>query len=228
MIIGTGMIAKAFKNYENDLDIIIFASGVSNSTNATEADYIREKQLLESIINKYPKSTLVYFSTCSIHDPELNHCSYVSHKLAIEKFIQEYCKNYFIFRLSQVVGKTNSPTLINFFVYKIVNKEPFYIWEHSTRNLIDVMDVFKISDYCIKNSLFLNEITNIATPFSLPVFSIVSIVEELCGYKGIYDIQNRGGSYNIDIKKIASHLDFINISFNEDYPYKIIKKYFFS
>ena len=227
MIIGKGMIARAFSAYDNNSEVIIFASGVSNSLGSEEIHFNREKELLEKTIQNHPNSVLVYFGTCSVSDPELSHCPYVKHKIKMENIIQKSCKHYYIFRLSQVVGKTNSPTLVNFLVKKIESREPFNIWEHSTRNLIDVDDVFKIAHYLIQNRLFTNQITNIAAPLSLSIFDIVAIIEQLSGHKGYYDIENRGGHYDIDTNKIFSYINAIGVSFVEKYPFSIIEKYFF-
>ena len=61
MVIGKGLIAKRFYSYESDSDILIFASGVSNSKNRDEALFARELELLQNTINTYPDKVLVYF-----------------------------------------------------------------------------------------------------------------------------------------------------------------------
>jgi len=227
MIIGKGMIAKAFSSYSNNKEVIIFASGVSNSLQNDEKEFQREKNLLLKSIKDNINCTFVYFGTCSVDDPELFSSSYVKHKKEMERIIEEKCTRYFIFRLSQVVGKSNSPTLINFIVDKIKNKEPFTIWKNSTRNLIDVDDVFTIADYLIENNLFINEVTNIAAPTSLSIFKIVNIVETLLDIKACYTIEERGGSYNIDTIKTLPILKNMDIYFNDKYPYLVIEKYYF-
>lgn len=226
MIIGKGMIAKAFSSYSEDKEVLIFASGVSNSLQNNDSEFEREKELLEKCIKEYPKANLVYFGTCSVNDLELNCSAYVKHKQEMEKLIEKKCKKYFIFRLSQVVGKSKSPTLINFIVNKIKNKEPFNIWKNSTRNLIDVDDVFKIADYLIKNNLYINKTINIANSISLSIFDIVSVIEEILNCKGYYNIEEKGGSYRIDISKIIPHFKEIGIYFDENYLSLLIKKYY--
>lgn len=227
MIVGRGMIANAFNTYKESENVVIFASGVSNSQLNDKSAFDREKKLLKNTIQSYPKCTFVYFGTCSVDDPELCESPYVMHKKEMEKLIKKSCESYFIFRLSQVVGNGSSPTLINFIVDKLESEELFHIWKNSTRNLIDIDDVFKIADYLIQNNLYKNEIINIATPLSLSIFEIVEIMEKLINKKGSYKIEDKGGSYSIDISKITPLLNKINICFNEDYPSSIIKKYFF-
>lgn len=227
MIVGRGMIARAFAAYDKDKETVIFASGVSNSSEKKSLCFEREKNLLKESIAAYPEASLVYFGTCSVDDKELTKSAYVEHKIEMENIIQMYCKRYFIFRLTQVVGKSSSPTLINFFVEKIKSGESFSVWKNSTRNIIDVDDVFKIANYLIKNNLYVNEITNIAAPSCLSIFKIVTIIEELADKKGVFSIEKRGGSYKIDIDKISPYFKDSNVSFFEGYSKAIIEKYFF-
>lgn len=228
MVIGRGMIANAFLAYELSRDVVIFASGVSNSVLNDESAFSRERELLMESIESNPDAIVVYFGTCSVDDPELFNTPYVLHKREMERLIERECGKYFIFRLSQVVGNGSSPTLINFIVDRLEKRESFSVWKNSTRNLIDVDDIFKIAHYLIQNSIFMNEITNIATPFSLSIFDIVATVEELLGQKGCYEVEDRGGSYEINSDKIAPFLDEIGVRFDKNYPSLIIKKYFFN
>ena len=68
MIIGNGLLAQAFSEYNNNDEILIFASGVSNSLEEKESEFDREAKLLKSVITNYPDKTMVYFSTCSVYD----------------------------------------------------------------------------------------------------------------------------------------------------------------
>jgi len=52
MIIGSGMLARDFKSYEEDEHILIFASGVSNSNETRVSEFNREQELLIDSINK--------------------------------------------------------------------------------------------------------------------------------------------------------------------------------
>ena len=63
MIIGNGLIANSF--LDSDLNnIIIFASGVSNSKEENLLEFDREKKLLLRIIYENFNKKIVYFSTC--------------------------------------------------------------------------------------------------------------------------------------------------------------------
>ena len=48
MIIGQGMLAKRFEKYDND-NIVIFASGVSNSRETSKIMFEKERKLLIEI-----------------------------------------------------------------------------------------------------------------------------------------------------------------------------------
>ena len=84
MVIGSGMMATSFADYVDD-NIVIFASGVSNSKEKNLEAYKREEKLLYSVIQKNLDKTIVYFSTCSIYDDSVNSSEYVKHKILMEK-----------------------------------------------------------------------------------------------------------------------------------------------
>jgi nucleoside-diphosphate-sugar epimerase len=226
MIVGNGMLAKAFEKYKDTNDVIIFASGISNSCETDDSAFEREKKLLQDTIALQQDETLAYFSTCSITDPSMEGSRYVLHKLEMENLIQQQYKKFYIFRLPQVVGKTTSPTIIHFLYDKITKGESFDIWANSTRNLIDVQDIVKIVDFILQNALYQNEVINIASPFSIGVKKIVHIIEEIVHKKANYCLLDKGASYVIDISKIISILPSINVQFNKNYIEKIIEKYY--
>ena len=61
MIIGTGMIARAFKSLEKNPDVLIYAAGVSKSNEANNDQFNKESELLKKAINLDKK--IIYFST---------------------------------------------------------------------------------------------------------------------------------------------------------------------
>lgn len=225
MIIGTGMIAKAFANYKDDSNIIIFASGVSNSQEIRETEYQREKELLLANIEKFHDKLFIYFSTCSIYDPSMADSKYVQHKMQMEAMLQQRHINYYIFRLPQVVGKTKSPTLVNTLAKKIQNQELFDVWRFSTRNLIDSDDVFRIGSLIITDKLNPCSIINIASSTSCQILTIVYIIEVFFDTKALYKEIDRGCDYKIDISDIKFILKNDDIIFHEEYPEFVLRKY---
>lgn len=226
MIEGRGMIAKAFFNYKESKDFFIFASGVSNSQELDINEFAREEKLLLDKLTCYSESVFIYFSTCSIYDSSMINSEYVKHKLAMEKLIESKHSSFYIFRLPQVVGRTESPTIINYLYQKINTNELFDLWDNSTRNLIDVEDVFKIVDYIIQKKVYLNQIINVASPTNIKIKNLVLIVENILNKKGNYRIVDKGIAYEIDISKIEPILKYLQIIFDEKYFKKTILKYY--
>jgi len=221
MIVGRGMLANAFHKYKNHDNIIIFASGVSNSKETNKDNFKREKMLLIKTIENNQEKSLIYFSTCSIKDKSQKNSQYIIHKKSMEELIETKCKKYYIFRLPQVVGITNSPTLINFLINAIEKNNFFYVQRYATRNLIDVNDIVYLSNKFITEQKSINKIINIASPFNIGVLRIVNILEKLLAKKANFQFIEEGSKQNIDISKIQTISKDI---FNSDYPEKILKK----
>src|SRR5471030_2330378 len=108
MVIGNGLVAKSFSEYNNDSKFLIFASGVSNSKSTNQVDYERELNLLKQKVAENGEKTLVYFSTCSINDPAESRSAYVAHKRGVEEYIRAHVEKYVIIRVSNLVGHTTN------------------------------------------------------------------------------------------------------------------------
>src|SRR4051812_10768662 len=169
MIIGNGLLAQAFAPlFRDDADVMVFASGVSNSRETRAEEFARERELLEEAL-ALDKFT-VYFSTCSVHDAEQAASPYVIHKRELEQMVRERATLSTIFRLPQVVGATPNPfTLTNYLFEQISTGKPFHVWLNARRNLIDVADVARIGERLIREHKADNLTTNIACPFSIRV-----------------------------------------------------------
>lgn len=221
MIIGNGLIAKSVRGKINDDELIIFASGVSNSKEQNDEEYKRELSLLEKIILENPNKKLIYFSSCSVVSS--NNVKYNRHKLNVESFIRNSTKNYIILRLPNIVGlPSKNNQLINYFYYSLVNDDEMSINVNYIRHLIDVDDLSLIVDK-LKNE---NEVTlNVAFNNGIKVGELLTIIEEIVGkeFKNI-DIVNDKNDYVIDngqfLKLIINSEDF------NTNPKNIIKKYY--
>jgi nucleoside-diphosphate-sugar epimerase len=225
MIIGSGMIANAFLTKTFLPGINIFASGVSNSNEVDPAAFDRESKMLEVYLGESNK--LVYFSTCSVLDPELKNSKYVSHKLQMESLIEQKSKNYLILRLPQVVGFTkNSNTLTNFIYESMVKDKSINIWKYATRNLIDLDDVVSAVNYILENKFFENSVINLASPFLTSPIEIVKIFEKILNKNSQLNIEEKGGSYLIDISSVSQIYKDLNLVFNDQYLEKILYKYY--
>ncbi len=113
------------KNFFKELNICVYAAGVSNSLCKNKKLFEKDKKRLYDFSNDINKNkVLLYFSTCALDDPSRNQNPYIKNKLEIENFIKKNFAKYLIIRLPEVVGKSNnSNTLINFFLKKLEKKK---------------------------------------------------------------------------------------------------------
>jgi hypothetical protein len=225
MIVGNGLIAKAFyENYANNDDVLIFASGVSNSSNTDPKEFLREKTLLESHLAEEKK--IVYFSTCSIEDPSLEKSPYILHKLQMEELVKGV-NDYLIFRLPQLAGKTDNPnTLLNFLYRKINNQEFFEIYAKASRNIVDIDDIKSIASYIINGNQTKNNIENLAQPIYINVTELVNLFENILSKKALYKVEDNGSVYHVKNTLMLEVANKLNINFNSDYMKKILMKYY--
>lgn len=223
------MIANRFISYKMDDTKIIFASGVSNSKNTIEENFSREFELLEQTIKNNSGKALVYFSTCSIDDTDLSNSPYVLHKKAIENFIKQNTANYFIFRISNIAGISNNPyTLLNHFIFTILQHHTLTVWKNAYRNIIGIDDVYMIADSILQDNIFVNKTINIANPKKYSVPFIINKIEEHLHKKANCVEIERGDNYDTDISLIKPIINKLNIHFNDDYLALLLKKYYHS
>ncbi len=229
MIIGNGLVANAFARFRQDENILIFASGVSNSTETHPAAFEREINLLNECIDRYGDKKLVYFSTCSVTDPSLGGSPYIRHKLEIEKLIRVRLNDFVIFRVSNIVGGTANPhTIMNYLVRSIANGDEFRLWEHASRNFIDIEDVKKIVSFAVLENRFENEIVNVANPKSTSIVKLVDMIERFLGKKAVCIREPLGGSPEIDVSAISEIIESNKIEFRDDYVENLLVKYYSS
>lgn len=227
MVIGNGMIAKEFEDYNEDNRFVIFASGVSNSRTLNDASYDREAKLLKNVIAAHGEKTLVYFSTCSIYDPSDSASRYVLHKKHMEEIINDRQEHFHIFRCSNLVGtSTNLNTILNFFVYHIRNGINFDLWVNSTRNLLDVAHMYQFVNHILQRGLYQGKNINIANEINYPVTDIVHTIEMFLGIKANYTTVQKGSHFAIDVSDISGLARMLNIQFTKDYLQKLLNKYY--
>lgn len=228
MVIGKGLIAKKFSAYTDNGNVLIFASGVSNSKNTNPAEYEREKNLLLQTLRENKEKTVVYFSTCSIYDPAESKSQYVAHKLELETIIKTHADSYRIFRVSNVVGQSVNPnTVLNYFYFHINNHINFDLWSGAYRNLIDIDDMYSIAHTILSRSLFKNQVVNIANTENYSAGDIVTALEKQMNQKANYIKIEKGANFTIDTSAIAPIIKEAGIIF--EYPaylHHLIKKYY--
>jgi nucleoside-diphosphate-sugar epimerase len=226
MIIGNGLIAQSFKPHIDKYeDIILFASGVSNSKLTIESEYLREKTLLQNALLE--DKLLIYFSTCSIFDPALQNSRYILHKLEMETMI-ENSKKFLIVRLPNVVGKIgNQNTMFNYFFNQIINGLEIQVFKNATRYIIDVDDVAYWTMKLVRDG-FHNCAINIAFPNKLYVTDIIKLIEEFLNIKANIKIIEGGNPYEIDLNPFMNYVyqDKPDFSITTNYIKNIIEKYY--
>lgn len=221
------MIAKEFENYRFDDSIVIFASGVSDSTNTDNSAFEREENLVIETLHTCKGKLFVYFSTCSIYDASMQSSAYVQHKINMEGLIMGNHTPYIIFRLTNPVGRTNNThTVVNYFIRNIRENHQFAVWKNATRNLIDIEHLYLICNEILQKRLFINAIVNIANPKNYPVVFIIENIEKHFALAGNYALVDKGGGPLINTAGIEPLFKKHNINFDEHYLSTLLQKYF--
>ena len=222
MIIGRGLIASQFTDVDHN-DVVIFASGVSNSSETRKEEFLREQNLVEQTLVNNPEKLFIYFSTCSIYDSSKYNSLYVLHKLHIEEIIKQKAEHFLVLRVSNAVGRGGNPNLLmNYLSRQILNDQELVVHQHATRNLIDVEDVKNITLNYIKSKDW-NKIVNVAY---LENYNIPEIIEALeLKYKTNTKkvIENKGEHYSVDIHELNYKFE---LSSKNKYLFNLIHKYY--
>lgn len=226
MIIGTGLLAQAFSGFAGDPGVVIFASGVSDSTEARPAAFRRESDLLRRVRAAHPDALLVYFGTCSVNDPDQRDTPYVRHKLAMEAQLKASPRPWIVLRLPLAIGPGHrGNTLAKFLHDRIVCGEAFDIWTGASRYPIDVTDAFRIASQLIADQTMWRHTINIALR-AYPILDFVTILEGIVGKRAIYRLVDRGQRYGLHCPEVARLVDALHLDVGEDYLQKVLRKYF--
>jgi len=224
MIVGNGLIAKAFtKKYEKDDSIIIFASGVSNSEETNSYNFVREKNLLLSIMHAHSNIKLVYFSTILIG---YKNSPYYTHKKEMEDLIKSTSKDYIIIRIPQLIGaRGNKNNLINYLVNNIKNGFSVVVYDDIKRALLDVDDLVNFIDYC--KDLSTCKSISIGGIEPISVVDLSKKIGYILNVQPIIKIKVKNEDDGWTTISDSTFNDFliINQIKSEGYTEKIIKKY---
>ena len=226
-VIGNGMIAQRFRTFFCQKDVVIFASGVSNSKEIHPAPYFRERALIESTLDGLSEQVFVYFSTASINDPIEQDTPYIKHKLAIEQLVSARAPNYLIIRASNVVGGLgNRHTILNHFWEHIQQGKRFVVWQKAIRNLIDLDDLYHAVEQAITRPSYQNHILTIVNPYSVKPLQIVRAIEVHTGRQAIFDQVDKGTPFDID-----THIEqLLTVAENywqpDQYMSRLLQKYY--
>ncbi|MBP9080091.1 MAG: NAD(P)-dependent oxidoreductase [Flavobacteriales bacterium] len=197
MILGSGLLARAFEQLHEDGRVLVFASGVSNSSTAREADYDRERNLL--LEQRGTKARLVYFSTCSLFDPLLGNAGYIRHKLRMEELIRQRFPDHLILRLPNVVGHTPNPhTLCNHIRNCILAGRTLAVQTKACRYIMGVDLVAEACTPLITAAKLCENTVNVCLDQPVPVPELVGAMEQLLQAKAKVQEVDSGSCYAVD------------------------------
>lgn len=224
MIIGNGLLARAFSSHAHDDGVVVFASGVSNSNETRTEEFTRERQLLELALAEECK--LVYFSSCGVTDAHEAERPYIRHKRRMESLVLASREGY-VLRLPQVVGRTDNPhTLTNFLRDRISNGERFTVWTHAERNLIDIEDVVAIGSAMIARWPVATRAVSIASTRSTPMPEMIAIFERILGRKAECTYEDKGHPMLVDSAVAREIGAGLGIDLGEGYAERTVRKYY--
>lgn len=222
MIVGNGLIAKTLIEFKDNPDVVIFASGVSNSQEVDSTVFEREKDLL---LSQERDKRIIYFSTCSIFDVTAQQTRYVKHKIAMENLLKYNFTKFKIIRLPSVLGNSNNPhTLFNNILNKINLGEEVTVVRGAWRYLLDVDDLKIIIPLIIKTDSIYP--INITYGNVVSVLSIVEILSALLN-KGVkINLVNGGIPFHINNLEFKQLLLQNNCNiYTDEYNVNCLKKY---
>lgn len=225
MVVGNGMMAQAFAKFKKTPEVIIYASGVSNSNVTDLSELQREVQTISQYLNT--SECLVYFSTLSIYDSTVQNSLYVQHKKRMEELIKTSCKKYIIFRIPIVIGKSNNPhTLINTLLNQIRKGETLRVFKKAFRYVIDIDDIVEIATPIILNQKNHNSIWNMCFNNNTSIQEIITYIEDVIGIVAKKQYIDKGDKYIVPNDNFLQYLDSIGYKLPTDYINQTLKKYY--
>lgn len=227
LVVGNGLLASKFRSCNLPEDIIVIASGVSDSSEFRQSKFDREKELVLNYAEQ--GRVLIYFSSCSVELPEKMWTPYIRHKNSMESLIINN-KLGLVYRLPNVVGfGGNDKTMFNFLCSSIRNEKEIIVRKNAKRSLIDVDDVVKLVKYLVTLSMSKKELTYDIARVVLPVqYSVIEIINTIENHYGKKAITSEGEDDFLDVSKSSIVENCIKnkvIKFDNSYLLKLVKKY---
>lgn len=236
-IIGHGMIARSFLEHQHQFpDYVIFASGVSNSSEINPAEFDREYDLLYETLHNCINDgkCIVYFSSGGViygkfektrteKSPVFPISSYGRHKLLCESVIKQSGVDYLILRLPQLVGAhQNTNQLVASLIQQACLGQAT-VHRLATRDLLDVDDMvhvlMQLLDLNIRNETFI-----MASGYSIEVSKIFEEIQHILGTDAVITMLEQGDRQAYDIEKLKQCIPN-ELPFTLDYYKTIIQKY---
>lgn len=224
MVVGNGLLGESMNLFIDNDDVLIFASGVSNSKENRVSEYEREFDLLNKFLGTERK--IIYFSTCSVLYDCLEPTDYIKHKLQVEDFIKSNFKNFIIFRLPNVVGYTeNQHTSFNFFKKNLIDNFEINVEENTTRYFIDVDDIVETLTPIIIDKTQNKKEFNVCFNTKITIINFIKLMSDQLGVIPKINLIKNGCSFDVDNTNFLKLVNKKYKSIDQDYNYNIIKKY---
>jgi nucleoside-diphosphate-sugar epimerase len=226
VIVGHGLLAKAFAGFEHTERVLVYAAGVSDSLETDPAAFERERKLLETARAQHPERLLVYFGTCSADDPDRRETPYVTHKLEMERVLEQHPAPWMVLRLPLAIGPVRGGHTLAPFLYERISRgERFQVWQHATRYPIDVQDVVRIAARLIPNRAHWNRKINVALR-AYSILDFVRTMESIVGRPAIYELVPKGRHYEIRCPEVEALVEELALEADEGYLDRVLRKYF--
>lgn len=225
MVVGNGLIASAFAEFQQKDDYLIFASGVSNSLETKPAAFKREFDLLKEHIDT--EACFVYFSTISLADESRADSPYRKHKLEVERFIKETAREFVIFRLPIVVGRSDNPhTLMNFLYNSILNQDKIKVFKNAARYLIDIDDIQQLLSSFLLTEFMRNTVVNVVFNEGIKVTDLVNLFEAVTQKKANATYVDVGTRFTVNNETLKQFLAHLGYDIPADYAQQLVNKYY--
>lgn len=238
-IIGTGFLARHLREIEHTHpNVTMLAAGVSLWRNSDD-DYERETKLVDETIRNCRRSgrTLVFFSTASMSmyggpgcrgredEPVYPVTPYGTHKLALERRVQESGVSHLVLRLGYVVGPhVPSNRLIPALIEQI-QSGTLTEYRSARRDMIDVTDWLKVIDLLLATQVT-GEVVNVATGHSVPIKLIIDHLEKRLGTRAHREIVDEGTAHHISVDRLRRLVPrVLEMGFGPGYHETVIDRY---
>jgi nucleoside-diphosphate-sugar epimerase len=224
VIVGSGLIAKSLGPIDHS-NSILFASGVSNSSEIRKQEFEREKLLLTDWLSNQDDAKFVYISSCSVYDMSLQTTQYVRHKLAMEEYALSQSNSYVI-RLPNIVGASgNGKNLVNSLANSIKYGQPVLLQESARRYLLGIDEMTSLIQVLLPRLSDDQRIFDLVPPSSTGIMEIVALLETVLGTRAKIEIVSGGSSYIVDYQTTKNLAALAGFDFPEDYSARTIKKW---
>lgn len=223
LIYGNGLIAKSFFRTEFDRKVVIFSSGVSNSSETRASEFLRESLLLEKSIIENKDIEFIYFSSTSVILGA--NTAYSNHKARMERLVSSSHNNFYIFRLPQVVGLSDNNTLVSSIVRSSVCDGVVAVRSKAVRNLIAVDDISRIVRIFVNNGIGRNEVNTLASDSNISINEIINKIILILGFDVDLTFDDSGDDQSVSIGFLKNNLSIDDVLFKKDYWENVLKKY---